>query len=113
MLTRVLTTNPEPNMKLAHAPRCNANSGGECNCDNDPQAVIPMPRRLVAAHTRNSGYVYYPPYINVTHGKNNDVTVTLRGEEKEGGACGSEAVATFSRAEFALFLLEAAKHISD
>lgn len=28
-------------MKIAHAPWCNANRGGLCGCDGDPQATIP------------------------------------------------------------------------
>jgi hypothetical protein len=69
--------------------------------------------KLIAAHTPNGGYNYYPPYINVSHGEHSNVTVILRGNEVDGEKCGSEAVATFSRAEFALFLIEAQKHITD
>lgn len=32
-------------MKIAHAPNCNANRGGECNCDGDTQAQLPSRAR--------------------------------------------------------------------
>lgn len=72
-----------------------------------------MPK-LIAAHTPANGYNFYPPFINVSHGDDpNTVRVILRGNEIDGQKCGADVAAVFSRGEFALFLLEAAKNISD
>ena len=66
----------------------------------------------VAAMTPTTGYKNYPPYINIKRSGEYEscVTVCLRGNEKEGEQS-AYAEATFTRQEFALFLLEATRSL--
>lgn len=65
--------------------------------------------------TPRSGYRFYPPYLNASRDINTGkVTVTLRGDEYgDTPHSGSEAQAVFSKEEFALFLINAMKNLTD
>lgn len=66
-------------MNIAHAPNCNANRGGECNCDDDPQAQLP-PRT-----TLTDGRQVYPEHKGLRpDGMQNDYVVLAEEERAKG-----------------------------
>lgn len=64
---------------------------------------------LITAYTPTSGYKTFPPYINVrrTGDYDADILLTIRGNEKSDGTAGNTVAATFTKEQFALFLLQA------
>lgn len=64
-------------MKVTHAPRCNANRGGECNCDNDPLAALPPPRT-----TLSDGTQVYPGHREIVPGTGQQRGYVVLAEEE-------------------------------
>lgn len=69
-------------------------------------------QKLVAAITPTTGYKSYPPYINVKRSGDYGrmVTIAVRGNES-GDQQGTYTQATFTREDFALFLIQAAREL--